>query len=1025
MAGNEIGGIAMVSACDTGRGNCRQWWQFWTLLSLNSALQLSLWQSPLMAAEPDQQSASRPPQVQTLYEPGRLGGHGATLHRVTITGTARNAAGEPLKDADIYVSSRGWITPGDFEQLRGHTRSDANGHYELKDVQLFVVNNRDSLSKPDEGDFIVFGTKENYGLTWHPTRNYRPAARPEEINDRDRNSHAARNAFYQNEPIVIDLQFDAPAKLKGVITDKQGHPLANAKVQLGHVDRPLNTSPHRTGSCEYLKQKNPYSNQNDSFINFSVVPLSVRETYTDAQGRYEFTQLRRDTSYSANIDPGPEFDPWQFTLVTANRSHTTRDAIAAGYDGEINHQFTAPRDVTVRVVQSDSGRPLSNVLVTAHPIGAVRRSGIQARTDSHGNAQLRLIPDEYKLVAEPNPDQPFLYLSQQYFVPKRKASEKNDTPNVTMKLNPAAIVKLKTINAKTGAPIPGVRFNYETYDSGEQTPVSTQTVYVDYPFTNDAGEIQAFMEPGRRRFVVAEPFSLSQAAGSRSERIKLTAGQVTEVTIKLTPAEFLPTHLVASEMQPRKNSLYAPEIQKKWHIQSELLRLTPLRVTTQKVSLRRESSFDTRNLLEELRALDPYQLPDIKALLNKYHPGETDWYKQVLTAHGTLKHEARYFSSKTHPSRFFNLSGQPLPNITSMTDGWTTLQHSSSSNHATINLIHKGRVFHSVESPSDLCEWTSLRHRFPASINSKQPEADIRREGQKIFYNVKKEETASRRVLDQETGFIFETYYQSYPKQYEQAKLYFAPVKLANGLILPGMQIHWKTYRGELQILEAVVIEKAEILSPVPVDAFSIALPAGTEIVDSRQLPDNISYIAGNHMSKRVLRGPVSDFANYLRQHPYYSHEMQTDPQLGRYAPKLEPALWLTTESPTAAPDLNGKVALIHFWGTKNPGSLDQLAEMNSAYNKYAEQPVVLIGLHDSYTSTSQLQAIAEQKELKYTLAIDQRPEEAGWFGKTMQHFRVRNLPQTAVIDQQGNLTFTGDLPEALQKADQLLKDRK
>ena len=1024
MAENEIGEIAMVSACDAGTVNCRHWWQFWTLLSLSTALQLNLCHPPLLAAEPEQQSASRPPQVETLYEPGRLGGHGATLHRVTITGTARNAAGEPLKDADIYVSSRGWITPGDFEQLRGHTRSDANGHYELKDVQLFVVNNRDSLSKPDEGDFIVFGTKENYGLTWHPTRNYRPTARPEEIDDRDRNSHAVRNAFYQNEPIVIDLQFDAPAKLRGLITDKQGHPLANAKVQLGYVDRPLSTSPHRTGYCEYLKQKNPYSNQNDSFINFSVAPLSMRETYTDAQGRYEFTQLRRDTSYSANIDPGPEFDPWQFTLITANRSHTTRDAIAAGYDGEINHQFTAPRDVTVRVVQSDSGRPLSNVLVTAHPIGVVRRSGIQARTDSHGNAHLRLIPDEYKLVAEPSPDQPFLYLSQQYFVPKRNNSEKNDTPSITMKLNPAAIVKLKAINAKTGAPIPGVRFNYETYDSGEQTPVSTQTVYVDYPFTNDAGEIQAFMEPGLRRFVVAEPFSLSQAAGSRSERIKLTAGQVTEVTIKLTPAESLPTHLVARDLQPRENSLYAPEIQKKWHIQSELLRLTPLRITTRKASIYR-GSVDTENLLKDLRTLDPYELPDINSLLNKHYSGELDWYKQVLTAQGTLKHEARYFNPDARPPLFFNLSGQPLPHITTMTDGWKTIHHQSMSNQAGINLNRRGRINFHVESPYNFCEWPSLRNRIPAPKNAKKPDVIISQAGQRIIYEGESSERVFRRVLDQDTGFIFETSYQIHSHQSGQVKLSFAPYKLANGLILPGMHINWKTYQGKLQQLEATLIEKVEILSTVPADAFTIALPAGVEIIDSRQLPDNVSYIAGNHASKKILSGPVSDFAAYLQRNPYYSHEMETEPQLGRHAPTLEPALWLTADGKTAAPNLNGKVALIHFWGTRNANSMDQLSEMKAAYKKYAEQPVVLVGLHDSYTSTSQLQAIAEQKELKYTLAIDQRPEEAGWFGKTMQHFRVRNLPQAAVIDQQGNLTFTGDLTEALQKADQLLKDRK
>jgi len=250
MEGKGSGGMAMVCACDSVTGNDKGSWHSGRLLSLSGFLQLSLCLIPLAAAEPEQQTTNRPPQVETLYEMGQLGGHGATLHRVTITGTA-NTDGKPLKDADIYVASRGWIIPGDFEQLRGHTRSDENGHYELKDVQLFVINNRDPHSRPDESVFIVFGTKENYGLTWHPARNYRPAARPEEIDGRDRNSHAARNAFYQNEPIVIDLQFDAPAKLRGVITDKQGHPLANAKVQLGHVDDQRNPSGRGTGSCRY------------------------------------------------------------------------------------------------------------------------------------------------------------------------------------------------------------------------------------------------------------------------------------------------------------------------------------------------------------------------------------------------------------------------------------------------------------------------------------------------------------------------------------------------------------------------------------------------------------------------------------------------------------------------------------------------------------------------------------------------------------------------------------------------------
>ena len=1016
----------MVCTCKSGIRLSRFSWREFTLLYLLGAFQLSFSQTPLFAAEVKpalQQPSNRPPEVKTLYEMGKLGGHGAELHRVSITGTARNTAGEPVKDADIYVSSHGWITPGDFERLRGHTRSDANGHFEFKDVQLFVVRQRDSASKPDEGSFTVFGVKDSYGFSWHPARLYRPGKHPVGIASGDRNKQATEEVFYQGEPIAVDLQFDVPATLKGVITDKQGHPLANTKVQLGYVDNLQSPASRRTGSCKYLKNSNPNSNRSDMFSDFSAVPAGLRETRTDEQGRYEFTQLRRDTSYSANIDPGLEFDPWQFTLLTTNKPRVTGNTFAVGYAGELNHQFAAPRDITVHVVQSDSGRPVANVLVTAHHMGKIRRGGIQARTDSRGNAQLRLVPDEYKLVAEPTPDQPFLYLGQKYFVPEKVDSETDKTHQVNMQLNLAAIVKLKVVNSHTGAPIPGVRFNYETYDSGDQLPLSTQTVHVDYPLTNAAGEIQAFMKPGMRRFVVAEPLSLAQAEGSRSERIKLYPGQITEVKIRLTPPEFLPTHLVASGIQPRENSIYSPAIQKKWHIQSELLRLTPLRVTTRKVAIY-EGPIDTEHLLKDLRALDPYQIPDIKMLLNKFHTGKLDWYKQVLTAQGNIKHEARYFSPDSHPPHFFDLKGHPLPTITSMTDGWNTLQHRSGNNQASINRSRKGGMYHYVASPSDLCEWPSLRSNRPVRKNKKKLEVDIRHAGQRIIYEGEQKEMVSRRVIDQDTGFIFESFYGSVPKQFEQANLYFAPEKLANGLILPRTHISWKTYKGKVKSLEVFLIEKVEILSNVPVDAFSIALPTGAEIVDKRHQPLTTRYELGKRTSHKTLSGPVSDFAAYLIRHPYFDHEMETEPQYGRRAPSLEPALWLTADGKSAAPDLAGKIVLVQFWGTQSTPSLDQLPEMKSAFQKYAKYPVVFIGMHDCYTSTDQLQEFAQQNDLEYELAIDQRPDESGWFGKTMQNFRVRHMPQTAVIDKQGNLIFIGDLQEALQYVAQLLNTK-
>ena len=116
-------------------------------------------------------------------------------------------------------------------------------------------------------------------------------------------------------------------------------------------------------------------------------------------------------------------------------------------------------------------------------------------------------------------------------------------------------MKLKTVNVETGKPISGIRFLYETDSSSQQFPLSTQTVFVDYPQTNSAGELQAFVAPGRKRFIVAEPLTLAQAENSRGAILDLTGGEVAEVVFKLTPPQFLPDHVFAGEPEPDQDSI--------------------------------------------------------------------------------------------------------------------------------------------------------------------------------------------------------------------------------------------------------------------------------------------------------------------------------------------------------------------------------------------------------------------------------------------------------------------------------------
>ncbi|WP_339731669.1 redoxin domain-containing protein [uncultured Gimesia sp.] len=971
---------------------------------------------PKTAKPVDEKSEpERPPEVEILSTVKNGGGYGQELHRVSITGIARNAAGDPIKDADIYVASSARMTPGNFERLRGHTKSDEFGFFEVQDIQLLVVRQRaNPIPKPVEGKFTVFGTKEGYGFTWHPSRLYRPDTRPQGTENGDKNEQVTARAFYLNEPIVVDLIFERDAKLKGRITDKQGKPLANAKVQVGLIDNLRVRNQWGTWSCRFLGNENHPVDDSGFFDSILSLPTEFRETRTDKNGFYEFTQLRRDTSYLANIDPGPTFDPWHFRLATAPENKVRRGIIAVGYDGEFNREFEMPRNVTVQVVQEKTEQPISNVQITALPVGQIRRAGIQARSDSQGNARLQLLPGEYKLIAEPAPDLPFYFQSEQFIV-----SDKSGAIQHTVKLRPAAIVILKAVNAETGEPIPGVRFNYETHDTSKQLPVSTQSVFVDYPETNAAGEIQAFMVPGMRRFVVTEPLSLAQADGSRGERVKLSAGKLTEVEFKLTPPQFLPAHLADQTPKPDPDSIYPPDLQLKWHTQSELLRLSHLRVNIDMILVSRKP-VDTEALMKDLRSLDPYQLPDIDKLLKKHQAGDSYRCNAILTSSGKLRSETRYNQARN--PRFFREDKTRLPDSATFTDQWDTLQYSTANNQASVSRRGGSGAYMHIASSQEFSDWPSLRVQRPPSSPRKKPAVKIRQEGRRTIYDRKTEKYTHRRVFDQETGFIFENYLEHAGYESQRVSMFFAPQKHANGLILPRLFIDWRRSKGKLGLLKVYEIKAVEVFTQLPADAFAIPLPSGALIVDSRHIPPRASRSGPVRHIQTTMRGPVSDFAAYLQRHPQYSHQVEQKIHYGRRAPEIKPAKWVTSKGESEAPDLKGKVVLVEFWGTRCGPCIAQLPEVRTAARYYADHPFVLIGIHDSHISVSDLQKFAEQEDLQYQLAIDRPATEKGWFGQTMRDFGIRGIPQSAVIDQQGNVAFVGGFEESLRTVDRLLK---
>ncbi|QDT95296.1 redoxin family protein [Gimesia aquarii] len=1015
------------------------------LILLLSMLAANLWQTQLWATETQQNKtphasnqlaqasdkkkpntakpekhqipSKRPPEIKILSTVKEGGGYGKELHRVTIKGIARTTAGDPVKDADIYVASYASRMPGNFERLRSRTKSDASGRFELKDIQLLVIRQRaNPLPKPVEGGFIIFGTKDKYGFTWHPTRNYRPYKRPTGIDKGDKNEQITARAFYQSEPISVDLMFEPAVKLRGHITDDLGQPLAGAKVQFGLVDNLRDPGGWGLYSCLFLGNKSNSVLKPVAFDGILSLPAEFRETRTDPNGYYEFNHLRRDTSYLANIDPGPEYDPWQFRLETTNSAKKNKRIVRVGYDGKLDREFIAPRNVRVRVVQSKSDRPVPNVLITAEDSRKIRRGGIQARSDSQGNAMLKLLPGKYTLKAEPTPDQPFVFLSQKQTIPQTK-----DDVAVTLKLSPAAVVKLKVVDADTNKPISGVRFDYETDTSSRQIPVSTQTVYVDYPKTNTAGELQIFMEPGMRRFIVTEPQNLAYADSSRGKLVKLSGGQTAEILFRLSKPQFLPAEIKTDNLQPDKSSIYPEELQLKWHTQSERLKQTPLRIAARQIMLVKHN-ISAKNLLNDLRTLDPYQIPNINKILEKHHHQKLTWAKVVITSDRGKNRADHYYSKLLQKKNLADQKRIQQPDRISVFNGKKSMSYSNTNNQASVSVGHS-MVY--VNTVFDLCSWPSLRSVRPSKKSKIRPKLKISHSGKQTTYEISSKSSSFRRIFDQQTGFIFESSMGANLDEPERVNLYFAPEKYSNGLILPRVHMTWNMSQGKLRFLSAYVIEKVEILEPVPADAFAISLPTGTLLIDSRHVPTRSAGRSPVRPVTRTLRAPVTDMAAYLKRHPPINYDLESTIQYGKPAPKINPAKWLTAEGESTAPDLAGKVVLVEFWGTKCGPCLGQLPEVQLAAKHYAKHPFVLIGMHDSYATAKDLQAFAQKEKISYQLAIDQRATEKGWFGQTMREFGVRGIPKAAVIDKKGNVAFVGSFNEALRTVDQLLQQKK
>src|SRR5262249_31099565 len=120
-------------------------------------------------------------------------------------------------------------------------------------------------------------------------------------------------------------------------------------------------------------------------------------------------------------------------------------------------------------------------------------------------------------------------------------------------------------------------------------------------------------------------------------------------------------------------------------------------------------------------------------------------------------------------------------------------------------------------------------------------------------------------------------------------------------------------------------------------------------------------------------------------------------------APEITGQIWINT-APTHLADLKGKVVLVEFWtfGCSNCRNVEP--HVKEWYKKYAEQGLVVIGVHSPETDfnrySKNVENYVHEQQLPYAVVTDN--DFATW-----HRYGNRAWPTVYLIDKQGLIRYT------------------
>jgi len=296
-----------------------------------------------------------------------------------------------------------------------------------------------------------------------------------------------RTSYFPGEKIELDLRFGLPKKVEGRIIDEKGNPIPGVQLRLAGCET-INTDG---------KEADP------TYREFSAIQLQAPGLMpeqilasTDDNGRFEFPSVPRDVVCWVWLKH-PEYADMTLYLTTAENLPKAPDGSQPFPKLPLQLTLHSVRTIRVQVRSRETDQPLAGIRV-GEPLRTIGISSI-GTSDKEGKVTLKLPPGKYRLEGNPPRESAYVRTYQDLIVEKAPAEQA-----VVFRQELGCILILKAIDADTGKGIPRVTFGQAITVNGQRTRtrVKSSPGRLDYPATNDQGELRAVVLPGTGRYSV-------------------------------------------------------------------------------------------------------------------------------------------------------------------------------------------------------------------------------------------------------------------------------------------------------------------------------------------------------------------------------------------------------------------------------------------------------------------------------------------------------------------------------------------